>query len=63
METMNHQQDRMLVEIRCYGTYYDKKAGGYIPCNKFLGMVESGAGYQIKCPRCGTINEKEKANG
>ena len=60
METMNRQQTGKLVEIHCAGTYYDKKSGGYIPCNKFLGMVELGAGYQLKCPRCGTINEREK---
>lgn len=52
----------LLVEIRCTGMYYDKKTNGYLPCRKLLGKVQENADYQIKCPRCDTMNEKEKNN-
>lgn len=52
-----------LVEVRCTGQYWDAKAKEYCQCNKLLAKLPPGTPYQIKCHRCGKVNEKEKENG
>lgn len=52
-----------LIEIRCTGEYWDAKAKEYSQCNKLLAKLPPGTVYQIKCQRCGKVNEKEKQNG
>lgn len=37
-----------LVEVRCWN------------CGRLLGKIPVGTPYQFKCPKCKTMNEKEK---
>lgn len=56
------KSDESLVEIRCNNTIYNAYGTPYI-CNRLLAKLPKDSEYQIKCPKCGHINEKEKTNG